>query len=598
MVEHMRLWSVRGSSLLLVLAVLAGLLPLAAAPALAGSGGFVAVPFSTSVPTVDGTCAENEYSDAAQVRGSSFANPPGLKITADNLFVCMAASSSSFRLLVDTNNDSKLDAGDFQVAANLFIIGVAQSNDIRINRYNPTTGEFDGPAPGVVEVAMRFIGTTNTTTEIRIARQTLGDWPRTIGLAMLAVEAGSWPPQFSASAPGTWGSATLVSVPPEILRRALNFLEESRAAVGTWATAALDPVPQLFFRPDVDGIAYYEFAVRLPGANAGFILLSSGKHDRPIAHWLAEGDTLSQQLFRQSDGQAVKYFKLDSLYYVAENNSGQLVAELGQQPPKVTAPTTPVDGTGDATPPASQLQQANPNDWNVSYTGIFTTPAGLTFSGWGTWSEMKGGYTSTYQPFLTALRQNAAGEWAVEENINQNGIALLKGETYILRYSAGGTTALSGPGTALIQTSTPNPNALQITVVNDQPGDPVPFAVRINYGSGGSETVNFAVVASIGRSLVYLPLVTRGGAGTTAQVAETASQTQGETQTQAADPNLPPAAPAASTDDVRLQNGDWRFWYADGGDADQRLYRQLRANTPPNNNGCASGCGPTAWAML
>ncbi|MCU0494387.1 MAG: hypothetical protein MUD01_22590, partial [Chloroflexaceae bacterium] len=32
--------------------------------------------------------------------------------------------------------------------------------------------------------------------------------------------------------------------------------------------------------------------------------------------------------------------------------------------------------------------------------------------------------------------------------------------------------------------------------------------------------------------------------------------------------------------------------------ADQRLYRQLRANTPPNNNGCASGCGPTAWAML
>ena len=43
--------------------------------------------------------------------------------------------------------------------------------------------------------------------------------------------------------------------------------------------------------------------------------------------------------------------------------------------------------------------------------------------------------------------------------------------------------------------------------------------------------------------------------------------------------------------------GDWHTYWA-GKYSDQRWYDQIPSGTPPNNSGCWSGCGATAWAML
>lgn len=702
--------SFRGAALLLLAAVVVGLLPWAQpAPVLAGSGGTITVPFSSTPPTLDGLCNDSAYTGGVTVPRPGSGDLAKLLLTADDLYICFVETAigsinHGAEVYVDRNNSSTLDAGDFVVRATLQPAYSAAS-------YNLASSGFTGADPGGWAAQVGAPPGTEFiySFEFRISRQTMGEWQRSVGLrlALVRAQTEAWPANTTVTAPAAWGDArllssgtpsitvrpamvipggsitvnginftpgsvqlrfnttlldttppaladaggnfsvklnvpsdatpglatisacasafctsgatlqnastllrvvyTLFTVPVEIRLRAFRFLEEARPNEPDWASAQFDNVVTPIFRPDIEGAAYYEFALTsqtpvsaaepTASAQAGFVLLSTGPHDHPIAHWNSIGPSLSADMQNQATDTAVTLFKLDSLAYGAEDGAGQQVGRVGQQPAKISglaeflANGGSLAGAANYTPGQtfSDDNQGAPSTGNLDRTGTVSSPVGLRFDPWSSWAELKQGYGTTYKPFLDALRREAAANWEVELNVESNGIALLRGESYILRYRSGGTPVLSGEGTSLVQTAASGPNGLQITAVSARRGQPTPFEVRVNYGDGSSETTKFVVLENLG-SIVYMPLVSRSGSNTQAAPAMLE---------QAAAPAATPAAEELPA--ISLQQATpWTPWsvFRAGSDADQRLYRQLRARESPNTASCFSGCGATAWAML
>ena len=430
----------------------------------------------------------------------------------------------------------------------------------------------------------------------------------TVGTHTVALCAG-------ATCPGSqnaWATVTvepgLVDMPTEETRRATEFLEEMRNSpmAPGWETARLSGVVQPLYRPDVEGPAYYEFAVvtstsplssqavssvlaeTLP---AGYIILATGSHDYPIPHWNSTGEpptTLLNQVAAANGQTAEKYYKLDSLSYAAEDHQGALVATLGAQPAKVsginvTQPVTESAATWQPSAPASD------DGGSATMTGTLTTsgpaaPDGMQITTWESWQALKTGYKASYQPLITSLTQQADADWTVETSIISQGVALSKGQSYNLpllsdRGALVGldtlpTITLTGPGSALVQTrvlTTNVPPIYQLTVLNAVIGQDTPLEVQISYANGRSETVKFTIRELLPER-VFLPVVTTRLQGKTGSI-----------------------TPANAT----LQ-GNWGAWsYAwAGSHEDQRMYDQISKGSAPNTSACWSGCGPTAWAML
>jgi hypothetical protein len=131
-------------------------------------------------------------------------------------------------------------------------------------------------------------------------------------------------------------------------------------------------------RPDVDGVAYYEFAVD----PAGYVVASTGEHDRPIAQWDHASPPPSQQLAQAAGSNRVeRLFKLDTLSWAAEDAAGALAAQLNALPPKLV----PADAG---------------RSWRRE--------------SWSSWQELKNAYRATYLPLLESLRMDCAVTWIGE----------------------------------------------------------------------------------------------------------------------------------------------------------------------------------------
>jgi hypothetical protein len=390
----------------------------------------------------------------------------------------------------------------------------------------------------------------------------------------------------------------LAAVPSDLRQRAQRFLEEARATEPGWANATLAPSAEPFFRPDIPGPAYYEFAVLATGASSptarqsnagGFIILSTGPHDYPIAHWDSQGPPLSAQLRAKATGPALTLYKLDTLYYAAEDDQGQRTAFVGQEPFKVTSLSPEVNLTGGVAwtpnPASSDTGAGQPLSGTLEASGVLTTPPGLRFEPWEGWGALKAGYKASYQPFLDALVREARADWEIERNIGTHGIALRRGESYVLRFIPGTTPSISGPGTALIQSAPEGTGALRITATDARPRESVPFTVTLPIsGTTDSDTVRFVVIDGV-RTIVDLPLVAGSGPGNAA-----AQRQPSPVTTRVHSAHGLPAAP-------RQAWSPWSTWSA-GTSLDQPRYDQIPPRTGPNPNDCFSGCGATAWAML
>lgn len=393
----------------------------------------------------------------------------------------------------------------------------------------------------------------------------------------------------------------LASVPTEVHRRAAQVLEEQRAAPPSatpdgwpgWEDARLWDHAIALLRPDVAGVAYYEFLLvgaeapdatmepeaRLrAGAEAftrGTITVSTGPHDAPVVHWSSYGPSHVAVLvgFAADRGERVeRVFRLDTSAYVGEDARGELVAAIGPNLEDTVGASMPllrVDGLDPAwleVPFEQRDAQAGSEvvgdvgDGDESAGGTEQTiwregplDAPWSFAPWASWRALKDGFGTVYALLLEAQRGEVAPAWEVESAVTAYGEGIPNGERFVLAplfddyaVTFEGTDGLALRGETVVRPGLPD--AVVITAVDAEAWRPV--SVTLDYPAAGrSETLRFFVAEAPGP----VPDVRTAG--------------------------IEPWSP-------------WYLSWADGGHAAQRDYHQVGLYD------CSSGCGATAWAML
>jgi hypothetical protein len=122
----------------------------------------------------------------------------------------------------------------------------------------------------------------------------------------------------------------LASVPRASLALARELLGQTAGSEMTpgWSEGVhLDDLVFMYERPDVEGPAYYEFAV----LDEGRITVSTGTHDTPIPQFSDTGAPLALLLLEEAEarGEQVSHlYRLDDRHAYATNAEGVIVADL------------------------------------------------------------------------------------------------------------------------------------------------------------------------------------------------------------------------------------------------------------------------------
>ncbi|MEZ5966103.1 MAG: hypothetical protein R3F56_19865 [Planctomycetota bacterium] len=181
------------------------------------------------------------------------------------------------------------------------------------------------------------------------------------------------------------GLSSQVDDRPTCEARATTFLQtvvRDGLADGWHASSGVGP-PVPFYRPDVVGVAYYEF----PVSHGGFIVVSTGEHDLPIAHWSDRGEPIERALDHQAranQARIARIYKVDALSYVGEDATGLQVAQIGDLPTQLL-PDPTVRG-------------------------------GYTQRAWSSWGALKAGYVQSYRAMIENLKLAGADQWQDERN--------------------------------------------------------------------------------------------------------------------------------------------------------------------------------------
>ena len=372
------------------------------------------------------------------------------------------------------------------------------------------------------------------------------------------------------------------SLPFALLRRAHQHLEAMRGSemAPTWIDVTFAELAAPLYRPDVDGVAYYEIPVIPAGASGppcGHVILSTGPHDMPVPHWNFEGQSICEQLDKlavSSGKQAARYYKLDALSYVAEDAGGEQIASVGTPLASVSGmdPAWLDQGLGTrVTAWTPDVDTADDSDDMGAVDGALETegaepPKELLLGGWASWQALKAGYQAAYGVLAEDLRALAKQDWNVEQLAEDNGEGLRVGDDYRLSFIREEPLPfrIEGPGAdpeylkVSVERSPGRPAVLVLDVVSALPQEELLFDVEIDHETF-TETRRFAIVGTLG-------IIDQQKTG-------------------------------RFTPRHHLDWGPWTFHWA-GGHADQRLYYQMESGELPNVASCYSGCGATAWAML
>ncbi|MFN8470104.1 MAG: hypothetical protein U0X20_31405 [Caldilineaceae bacterium] len=414
--------------------------------------------------------------------------------------------------------------------------------------------------------------------------------------AAAAAGADGYTAALEAAAPARPSAAALDEVPADILRRATEFLEELRGSdlAPEWLNARINPKARIFYRPDIQAAAYYEFSVEKPGDQgyvpAGYIELSSGEHDYPITSWSASGASPTEELAEVAPlgVTLTEFYRLDMQTYAAEYQEPSAIGIATLPDEVVTLGTLPVRTEGlDAVPkePFPLVTETADTMGGETYEGPTELPL-LEEKAWDSWDALKAEYAAASEPLHESLQDRAHYYWETEKKQDQYGESLRKGDVRSVYGLAGQTlTAVNvtgaGAGAQYLQQEQLLDNGalhgVRLTVL-DEPADMktlLPIEVALQYTGAVSETVKYAIVNAdaLQSGNIYLPAVTKGAAN--------------RAQVDAAD--LVPAAV--------LNWGPWAYWWANGYPG-SITYDQIPAHQRVNTSGCWSGCGATAWAML
>ncbi len=301
--------------------------------------------------------------------------------------------------------------------------------------------------------------------------------------------------------------------PQEIRRRVATKLESIRgtpmAEGADGARLGKEACP--IYRPDVKGVAYWEFDIEglketkareHEGASSGFgfMLASAGAHDFPIPHWSLTNEPPSRALEAKAVGAIVgRVTKLDSLAYVAEDPTGKYLTHLGQFPPQLAAGGVDVSSlrgisTATATPAEPSEDDSVPTKLVIESGGAKVPD--LKLVPWKSWPTAKRGYASAYKPLLNALTARAASAWQIESLIAQFGEGILEGQVISVPLLRPGKASIAGDGSKFVKMTLLDrqPPALTLEALPSDTQREANFQLTISYEDGTSETLPFFIV--------------------------------------------------------------------------------------------------------
>jgi hypothetical protein len=304
---------------------------------------------------------------------------------------------------------------------------------------------------------------------------------------------------------------SIEEVPQDIRRRVAQRLESVRSGLlvkGAENAMLADTVCPIF-RPDIDGVAYFEFEVIGLNAKArngedgstGFIIATNGRHDIPLPHWSLQVEPPSRSLERLAEkGGIVKVVKLDTLAYAGEDKKGALVANIGQLPVALSgipAPQKgrPVIGTMTATPGISSNDES-PADLSVKTGGNLVQKVGM--KPWRSWADMKRRYAKVYKPHLLALEAHAATHWNNEDLLANFGEGILEGREIVVPLLQAGKANISGDAANAVKFTVLDrkPPAVLLEALPSDVKTETDFKLELAYDDGSSETLLFFTVPS------------------------------------------------------------------------------------------------------
>jgi hypothetical protein len=312
---------------------------------------------------------------------------------------------------------------------------------------------------------------------------------------------------------------SLSDVPIEIRRVAAQHLESlhgTEIAAGA-DDAHLGPTAVPVYRPDVEGIAYYELSVvgagggratRLlthgfaeparitattvrrskkatmaaaeaaeaeAGTPIGFVVATNGRHDFPIAHWSLDRLPPSHQVgirrleqdddCEPSDGATAgrasfaRLYRLDALAYAAESEAGELIGQTGQLPGVIVGLPHSLSrhagqiATATATPVTTRSDDSSADGVKHRVERTRDEVPKLERSDEGGWPALKERYADTFGPLLDQLKDRAARAWELEDAIREFGEGIHAGTTHRVALLDEAEVELDGEGTKLVDAS-------------------------------------------------------------------------------------------------------------------------------------------------
>lgn len=346
-------------------------------------------------------------------------------------------------------------------------------------------------------------------------------------------------------------ATTFLSLPAPLRRRALRLHHERASSEGSaWrGTVAGDPVRPLY-RPDLDGVAFWEIAVRTQeGEPAGAIILSTAEHDAPLAEIVASGPTPSELLERSAEGRLARVYRLGSGSFVAEDEGGRQVARLGDAGYRI-------DRDAEAAGRGSiHFGSGREDDWSIGPQESHTRWVGYG----GDWEAEKRAFAEDQHERLRATAVSAAPLWETLRVAEREGEGLVSG-LHVLPVPASADEVrleITGDGARFVEARV-EADGRRAAVILDVRGperEAAAFTVHLSY-AGQDEDLPFF---GLGNGL--LVTTDLGSAGI-------------------------PFPPYVEWLMDRPHNDEWTPSYSQIPDTYRLGMR------------CNSGCGPTAWTIL
>jgi hypothetical protein len=314
----------------------------------------------------------------------------------------------------------------------------------------------------------------------------------------------------------------LERVPLGVWRLAARHLESIRGAPLAQGAegAMLGPEVYPLSRPDIRGVAYWEFEIlglkrRSPkgvkgprvGTGTGFIVVSAGRHDVPIPHWSLDRNPPSralEQRFMEPAGASpvAAVYRVDALCYLAEGADRNYLGHLGQFPPLVQFPAAALKRDaypGSLTAAAARGAPTDKGKSKLSATTTGRKPPNAKMQHWESWAKAKQGYTTAFAKQLAAQKARAAPRWQIEDLLAKFGQGIHAGTSLVVPLLKAGKASLAGDGAKLIRmgmVDRPGAPAVELNALDSETKGEMHFTLELSYADGTTESLPYFVVPS------------------------------------------------------------------------------------------------------